>query len=355
MWVELDIHGRVGVRIDAQAPMASQLRDMFAPFVTTGLERVDLTVVADYEPMPRASHCEHDYEYTDDAVSICRMKVQIKRDERGYRASGTREMLTTVLPLVDRIAVTHGAAMIHACTFELDGHGIAMPASGGVGKTSTMAKLMKMDEVAFMGDDWAFLSDDGRLLGFAKPMFIKPHHATIYPHLFAGTKKPMVPSSLSKPVGRLTTIVHPLVSQYPRMAAVSRRWSPEHMMTTPQRAFPGGRFSTEAPLSLCVYTERYDGSTVVLEERTESWMVDRMVGNFHCEMPLHSREVLTAMGASGLLPSEPVFSEKADVLRSAVAGKPCFVLQVPATMSADTASDLIVEHLQKAMAEAGLG
>jgi hypothetical protein len=327
---------------------------MFAPFVTEGLERVDLTVAADHAPMPRASHCEHDYEYTDDTVSICRMKVQVKREGQGYRASGTREMLTTVLPLVDRIAVTHGAAMIHACTFEYAGHGIAMPASGGVGKTSTMAKLMQMDEVAFMGDDWAFLADDGQLLGYAKPMFIKPHHAPIYPHLFAGKRKPLVPPTLSKPVSRVTSVVHPLVSQYPRVAAISRRWSPEHMMTTPRQAFPDGRFSTSAPLALCVYTERYDGSTVVLEERTESWMVDRMIGNFHCEMPLSSREVLTALGATGLLSSEQHFSEKAAVLRSAVADRPCFVLQVPATMSADRASDLIVEHLQKAMAEAGV-
>src|SRR3712207_7723732 len=59
-------------------------------------------------------------------------------------------------------------------------------------------------------------SADGRLLGYAKPMFIKPHHREIYPHLFERRRKPLVPSRLSRPVSRFTSLVHPVVTQYPR-------------------------------------------------------------------------------------------------------------------------------------------
>jgi hypothetical protein len=166
-------------------------------------------------------------------------------------------------------------------------------------------------------------------------MFIKPHHRPIYPHLFAEKRKPLVPSRLSKPVARLTTIVHPLVTQYPRFAGIIRKWSPEHMMCTPQQAFPDARISTNVPLAILMFVERFNASHVSLQETEESWMVSRLIGNFHTEMSLHSREVVVAMGATGLVPIETFFSDKREVFARAVAGKPTYLLRVPASFPAD--------------------
>ena len=83
-------------------------------------------------------------------------------------------------------------------------------------------------------------------------------------------------------------------------------------------------------------------------------MVSRLIGNFHTEMSLHSREVVVAMGATGLVPIENFFNDKREVFQRAVAGKPTYLLRVPASFPADQASDVIVEHLQKAMADAGV-
>jgi hypothetical protein len=71
-------------------------------------------------------------------------------------------------------------------------------------------------------------------------------------------------------------------------------------------------------------------------------------------MSLHSREVVVALGATGLVPIEQFFADKREVLSRAVAGKPTYLLRVPASYPADQASDVIVEHLQKAMADAGV-
>ena len=67
---------------------------------------------------------------------------------------------------------------------------------------------MRREGWSFMGDDWAFLAEDAQLLGYEKPMFIKPHHQAIYPHLFEGARKPLVP-----------------VAALPTASAVSPRWS----------------------------------------------------------------------------------------------------------------------------------
>jgi hypothetical protein len=354
-WLEFNIHDRAAMRVAEDAATASILRDMFAPFRTQGLEQHDMTITDEFEPVLDASHAEHEYRYTDSSLYLSALKVQVVTGDGEYRLHGTRELLTMALPLLDKVLVDRDVAMIHAATFDYRGHGIAMPAWGGVGKTSTVAKLLRVDGVGFMGDDWAFMVGDGRLLGYAKPMFIKPHHRPIYPHLFARRRKPLVPSTLSKPIAELTTLVHPLVTQYPRLAALSRRWSPEHMMVSPQVALPNATISTAAPLAAAVFVERYDGAGASLEEKDTSWMVSRLVGNFQNELPRHSRELITALAATGMVPAERFFAEKGAVLARSLNGKPAFLLRVPAAFSADRASDVIVERLLEVLGRCEIG
>ncbi len=353
-WIEFNIHDRVAIGVAEEAPTASLLKDMFEPFSSDGLDHHDLEVTGTIVPVEGVSYGEHDYRYTDRSLYIEDMNVQILGDEHGFRVNGRRELLTATLPLVDRVAVTRGAAMIHAATVDYGGHGVCMPAWGGVGKTSTVAKLVRLEGFAFMGDDWGFLSSDGELLGYAKPMFIKPHHRPIYPHIFAEKRKPLVPSRLSKPIAELTTTVHPIVTRYPRLAGVTRRWSPEHIMVTPSQAFPGARISTRAQLAVVVFVERFDGRDAVLEAKDRPWMVSRLIGNFHREMSLHSRELVNALGATGMVPIERHFAEKAEVLTKALEGAPSFLLRVPVAFPPDQASDVIVDHLKKALADAGI-
>lgn len=117
-WIELNIHDRAAIRVAEDAPTASILRDMFAPFRTQGLERHDLTITAEFEPMPGASHADHEYRHTGGSLYLAALKVQVVVDGHGFRLHGTRELLTSTLPLLDRILVGRDVAMIHAATFD---------------------------------------------------------------------------------------------------------------------------------------------------------------------------------------------------------------------------------------------
>lgn len=353
--LEFNVHGRASMRVMATAPTASQLREMFRPFLTSGLVGADLHVEAEPELMAGASVAEHDYRHTERALLMCRSKVQVSFEDDGIHLRGTRELLTAVLPLLDWILAGRDVAMIHAATVDWRGNGFALPAWGGVGKTSTIAKLVRRPGVAFMGDDWAFASAAGELLGYAKPMFIKPHHRPIYPHLFEQRRKPLVPKALSRPVGEVTTLVHPLVTQYPRLASLSRRWSPEHLTITPQEALPGTPISMSAPLAAVMFVERWEGDGPRLEDVSRPWMVTRLVGNFHAELARPSRDLITALGATNLVPLEELFARKAEVLDRALDGRPTLWLRVPVAYSADEASDSIVEVVEKLAADLGIG
>ncbi|MGN6577432.1 MAG: glycosyltransferase, partial [Nocardioides sp.] len=344
-WLHYDVHGRLGVRVEKSSPAAAQLRAMLACFASDRPVPADVVVSRDFDVVEPVAELEHELRYTTDAVEMVHEKVQVTRSGASYGVHGEGELLTALVPVLDRAMVERGAAMFHAATVGYHGYGVALPAAGGTGKTSTVAKLMQRPGFSFMGDDWAFLSDDGQLLGYEKPMFIKPHHRPIYPHLFEGVRKPMVPVALSRPVGRLTTVVHPAIIRYPRLADVVRRWSPEHRMVTASRALPGVPVSTVAPLLLCVYVERYSGDDVRLVEVGDDWMVDRLLGNFHIEMAGFSQRLVTAMGAACMLTWRQIVDDKADVLRKALDGVPCHLLQVPGRWSPDEASDAVVREL----------
>ncbi|HEX5497938.1 MAG TPA: hypothetical protein VFX03_01885, partial [Thermomicrobiales bacterium] len=144
-WLEFNIHNRATMRVARNAPTALLLRDMFAPFLAEGLGHYDLTITGDLEPLREPAHGETEYDYTETAVQLNATSVQILLEEGGFRLNGARELLVSALPLIDRILVTRGVAMIHAATVDYRGYGVCMPAWGGTGKTSTIAKLLKID------------------------------------------------------------------------------------------------------------------------------------------------------------------------------------------------------------------
>ncbi|OGO70224.1 MAG: hypothetical protein A2Z49_07490 [Chloroflexi bacterium RBG_19FT_COMBO_56_12] len=359
-WNYFNLHNLVGMRVSRSASTASLFTDMFNPFQVERLEHADLTITEEQEPLENGAfgevHGETEFFYNDRGLHLETPDVQVFVDEDGFRLHGDVELLVLALPLIDRLMIVKGAAMIHALTVEYNGYGVNMPAWGGTGKTSTMAKLLKRDGFAFMGDDWAFLSGDGDLLGYAKPMFIKPYHQSIYPHLFSNGHKPLVPISLSKRIHSMTTRVHPYITRYPKLAQITRRWSPEHMMVMPHRAFPEARFSNAAPLAVSLFVERFQSSSdePVFEEKSKQWMISRLIGNFTSELPKQSRLVMTSLGASGLVPIEQAFEEKAAVLSQALEGKPNFYLRVPKHLTPDQASDIIVSKIEKVLVTAGV-
>jgi hypothetical protein len=345
-WHHYDIHGLVGMRVLADSPTADQLGTMFACFATDEPVPPDLVVSGRMVPLHEAGNLENDLRYTQDTVELLHDHVQVHRKNDGFGVRGPGEMLTTVVAVLDILAAERNAAMFHAATVAYDGAAIAMPAAGGTGKTSTIAKLLKRPGFSFMGDDWAFMTGQGDQLGYAKPMFIKPHHQPIYPHLFEGRRKPLVPSSMSRPLGRLTTVVHPYMVRKPRLAHLARRWSPEHRMVTAYQALPKADITARAPLAISVFVERYDGARTRLTGCSTDWMVDRMIGNFHIELSRPSRDVFDALSATSIVAFQHHLDRKSSVLHSALKDIPCYLLRVPSALTADEASDDVVTQIR---------
>jgi len=347
-WLEFDLHGYCAIRVQAQCPSAPLLAETFSQFQTEGLDHHDLTVTGDPERVSGGSaFAENDFRYGPRHLTMCRTGEQVIVDGQGWRIHGSGELLVTCVPLIDAIIGKRGATMVHALTVVSNGQGMCVAAWGGSGKTSTMANLMRSGDFAFMGDDWAFVSEQGALLSFWKPMFLKPYHRPLYPHIFATTTKPLVPRRLSKPFAQLTTLAHPVVTQYPGLARRLRRWSPEGIAVRPQQAFPGAQFGTQAPLSVVVFLERTDEALPQLTQCDADWMVPRLVGNFCCELPEHSRELLFALGGTGLVSLHEWIDTKSTIVRASLTNAALFRLTIPKRYPPDHASETALAFLRQ--------
>ena len=145
-----DVHGIVGIDVEAGTPGEPQLRDMLAPFLGESGAPRRITIGAKITPISSQSHAEDAYRFTGESLYIPADRVQIIETKDGYRIEGAGELLTSVIPLLDRLCVEEDAAMIHAAVVDFRGSGVLLPAWGGVGKTSTVAKLVAMPDVRFM-------------------------------------------------------------------------------------------------------------------------------------------------------------------------------------------------------------
>jgi GT2 family glycosyltransferase len=347
-WLRFAVHDRVGLRVAADAPGALQLRDMLEPFLTDRCEREDLTVGGRIEPVAGLAEAGGS-RYGDHVLELPARGLQVVAEGGAMRLNGAGELLVPALALLDLALVRRDAAMVHAAAICRDGRAVCIAGAGGAGKTSAALAMAHGRGDGFMADDWCFLAADGRLLGYAKPLLLRPQHRGIVPAGTSARRAPLAPAALSGALGSVATAVHPVVSRAPRVARVARRLWPEYRIVPARDALAGATIVDAAPLAATVFVERADCAVPQLEPRSADWMADRLVGSFHAELPRGARELMTAMAGSGLLSLERAFAEKAGVLRTALDGRRALLLRLPLALRAPAAADAIAAAVDQAL------
>jgi hypothetical protein len=353
-YVDFDVQGRAGVRVTRGASVLDEVRTLLGPFETTSIARVDLAVGSEPTGLLRPSLAENGFGCTDTAIEIPRLGLEIHFGDE-VRVMARQASLPALLPLLDAVLLDNDTVMIHAATVSYRGRGIALPTWGGVGKAGLVAKLLSLPRVSYLGDDWAFLTRDGRLIGDARPLSIRPYQRAIYPHLFPEPAGPAAGSKLPKTVTDLAGAMRPILLKHPHLIQFARRWSSHEVVAvTPRQAFPEVPIASSAPLATTVFLERFGGESPVLEVRDAAWMATRLVGAFQSKLPNESREIITALGASGLLPLDRFYARKAAAVRAGLGDSPCFSLRVPQWMAPDYAATIVVEHLELVFRSIGI-
>lgn len=343
-----DVHGLVGIDVDSGTPGGSELHQVLAPFRGGSRAPLRLRFSGILTPIPEQSHADG-HRFTEGSLYLPAHQVQIVANRHGYVIQGRGELLSALIPLLDSLCIRANVAMIHAAAVEYRGSGVLLPASGAV-EPRIVARLAAQPGVQFMSDDWAFLDADGMLLGCAKPMPSALPGGTRHPAAFFSLlPQPAAPEWLARSAARLAASAQPVLERYP--GAFARRWAQERQMVAPEQLFGPGRISSAALTRLAIFLERFDGRDARLESRSAEWMTSRVVGNFHAGLPAVSRRLIEALGATGIVPLEDHFGQKAAVARRALSGVPCFQLRMPASWPAERTSKYIAELVSSKLEE----
>lgn len=218
--------------------------------------------------------------------------------------------------LVQLTQVKSAQSLIHASTFEKNGDGVAILAWGGIGKTTTLLKLLT-DE-----SDWKFLSDDLGLLNAEGQLFRTPLRMQVYGYNLIG--QPEISAALMSgrsTIDKLSWKMHETLRGPKR---VRRRVSPDEL-------FGAERAGSSAKLRRAFLIERHSGDEfeeIEINHETAASLCSYVV--LENVQPLAEvSNIYHALGRPGLIDAEAVRASSEKIIGQGLAHAKLTRIRIP--------------------------
>ncbi|MBN1765725.1 MAG: hypothetical protein JW860_10740, partial [Sedimentisphaerales bacterium] len=248
-------------------------------------------------------------------------------------------------------------SLIHAAAVaDKDGNVIVLPGPGGVGKTALLGELVGRQNFRVLGDDIVGLSRSGECLAFPRSFALKEYHQSVYPEVFRRLgigKKSDKKKSLQRFGLRLLWLLRenaPLVgisrSLMRGMGVRARPMqavppSPAHLQELGYLAavpvediFGADKILTKGPIAKIIFLERYAGKQFRSETISHTSLAQRMFAIIHHEWVADMRRFFS-LGALEILDLNNYFKTVNQIIRDAVADKPCNLMKIPENTTPD--------------------
>jgi hypothetical protein len=99
--------------------------------------------------------------------------------------------------LLQNLLLQQHRSFVHAAAIDVHGRGILLPAFGGVGKTSFIARAVREEGVKLLGDDMVIISGEGTLEPYLRPLALYEYHKALFPDFFANNPIEYKPLTLN--------------------------------------------------------------------------------------------------------------------------------------------------------------
>jgi hypothetical protein len=179
---DFDLHQVVGVRVlDATSDDVATVRRQLGPLEATLDREPDITIrfVDELETDPLTLVGIGDSGFDDDSFFLLRHpggmpgRASIPFDTVGRGVEVVCERRLPAVPhliaLVNLAALAKGVLPLHATAFTADSTGVLVTGWSKGGKTETLLGCLS-DGAEYVGDEWVYLTDDGRMLGLPEPI-----------------------------------------------------------------------------------------------------------------------------------------------------------------------------------------
>jgi hypothetical protein len=259
-----------------------------------------------------------------------------------------------LLTLVNLAALAKGVLPLHASAFVLDGQGVLATGWSKGGKTETLLAFAAHG-ARYVGDEWIYLSADGRMTGVPEPIRLWDWHLRQLPEVWAGlgpvtrTRLRALTSSadLAGRLGdRLSTTVAGSVLR--RAEPVLRRQS---FRQVPPAELFGERLAAEAHLDVVLLATSQDAPDVRVDPVDPQLVARRMRASLAEEREpflYHYRQFRFAFPDLGSELVDGAAALEADLLAQVLHGVPAYQLRHPYPFALDTVVGPVAAALREA-------
>lgn len=227
-----------------------------------------------------------------------------------------------------------GQTYLHASAIELEGKGVLLAGWGGVGKSSTMLKLV-------LEKGWRYLSDDLVVLDQAGRIWLSPKNLQVYAYNLADQRA--LESALFDERAILDRAAWGWRRRVYGPGAVRRRVSPETLFGT-------RRVAKEAELALALFMDRTDQQDFSVVPISQGEAADRAAMTLLNELqPLTDLSVaMHSGGVSAILPRVDAFHEMTEkVLGKGLKRVQPYAVSVPLRAKPDEVTEYLLHSIHE--------
>ncbi|MGC9521715.1 MAG: hypothetical protein ACP5HG_07515 [Anaerolineae bacterium] len=99
--------------------------------------------------------------------------------------------------LLQSLLLLQSKSFVHAAGISIEDRGLLLPAFGGVGKTSFIARVSRVPGVRVFGDDMVIVTQHGTMEPYLRPFALYEYHRELFPDFYARNQLRYKPLTLS--------------------------------------------------------------------------------------------------------------------------------------------------------------
>lgn len=180
----------------------------------------------------------------------------ISKETEGYRIDCSQECNEWIMMLLEYCLLKNGATFIHSAGVAKDGKAYIFPSWGGVGKTASVAKLIREHNYKLLGDDLVILDKSGKVYAFPKKFVLYAYHKNLFEDNMKN--KTLIKGGLSNLVSHFIPTIKSILRHFPFVMAWARRHNPQSKRISPYEIFGEKYIETNAEVNAFTWLERIE-------------------------------------------------------------------------------------------------
>ena len=196
-------------------------------------------------------------------------------DENNCIIETNQEINEWLVIMLQIILLKNEYSFIHAAAVSKEKRALLMPSWGGVGKTASVAKLVKQN-YKILGDDLNIIGNNGEIYPFPKKFILYFYHKELFPEVFK-KQSPKCNSTLNKFYSMIIPTVKRILRHFPSILSFMRKHNPQSMKVSPIEIFGKEAISKKSEIKQIMWIERIKGETNISEKISSNEIASKAV------------------------------------------------------------------------------